>query len=685
MLTNIKIFLIYYFFMVLKGNQDLFENFNKSTKTINNLKRKNRTGNAKMKNLLNSLQDLKINPDKNFFKENKIEIINGKIIKKENNSPQQKMKNFKNPDDLMNQLQIHNKNIKKAKDEQDIFNIIEKPIKKKIKKTRNVQNLFDLKEIMIDKNDNFDFFGKKGKRIKNKEISDYERYKNKPIESEYEQEHYAFNKKQNVVNNKNEINQDSKLFEQINKGERENSGNLDLNSDFRPIEIIYDLKFLKTELSRIGKSNLFNDFKQLLLRCDMIFKRYLKISKKVKQKISIPKNFLGCEAANSGKNVFNFNRNNFKKETSYSSDLVILVSAYTDKNSNVIASALPCLKADDSNRAIIGRINFNIANMSLDLQDQFSYNTSLHTTIHELFHVLAFHSSIQSNFEKRVNDKNPHLLKLAEFYKKKKREYPILNSAHWNPLYLQNDIMVPTSKADSVLSIFSLEYVDLASSDLTTDMNKISNNNLMDFILKDDFWNYKCPDENSKQKAKFSYLCSMWEFRNDSFGCSGDFQSKTSCSQTLNPSNNCLEKFVVTNGDCRNTKSQKNFTFENFGENSRCFQLKPKFGNVCLNFKIVNQEIHLEIQNQVLVCKNGIKEIGFNYTNKGQVYVDTIRCPDFKDFKKQLDHTSCPYNCNFNGNCIKGICDCYGGWDPRDNCASRLPNSSTYTTYFIGS
>ena len=685
------------FFLIIHftNTNDIFDAFDKSIKKKGQIKRKNKTGFTKHKNENKILHDLqKHNKDIDKILNNKkIIIVDGKIFEVDNdkdvpiniNLPK---KNNYNPNEIMKEF---NNNGRYSSEEDSFFrsDIITK-IKKVVKKTKNVVDLFSLKVVTSDPYDNFDFFGKKGKRIKNKEISDYERYKQTPIISVFNQESYINDKLEKKIKEKNQkFNDKEKINKQLNEGKKDKIGNLDLNSDFRPIQILYELKFLKIQLAKIGKSNLFNDFKQLLRRCDMIFKRYLKINKNVNQKIKIPKLFDGCQASNSAKTEFNFDAKNFQKDTSFNADLVILVSAYIDGSSNTIASALPCLKDNNSSRATVGRINFNIPKMSLDLQDSFQYKESLHTTIHELFHVLAFHESIQTNFENKVDNKSPHLLKLAQFYKRNKNKLPNPNDApipdnsHWNPLYIQNDLMVPTSKVDSILSIFSLEYVDIASSDLTTDMTKVSNNYLLDSVIKEDYWSYKCPSLKSGKRSKYPFVCSLWEFHNDKFGCSVDYQSKAVCSKILNSTNNCMEKQIFSEGDCRNTKAKQVYTFEKFGERSRCFKLEQGYSTACLNFKIVGKEIQIEIQNKTFVCKNGITEVKIEFKKNNDTYNDKIRCPDFEDFNKELDNTSCPYNCNFNGVCIKGVCDCYGGWDPKDNCSSRLAGSSTYSTYFL--
>ena len=283
----------------------------------------------------------------------------------------------------------------------------------------------------------------------------------------------------------------------------------------------------------------------------------------------------------------------------------------------------------------------------------------------------------------------PHLSHLAKFYNlhKSTHELPIISDAHWRETYLVNDIMIPTTRNNSILSIFSLEYIDLASTDLTTDITKIENNTQIDSIMNDDFWNYNCKKDSANNKpAHYEWLCTEWEFQNDGFGCTDDFQNRTSCSTRINSLTGCTEKFAIAKGNCRNTRDhKKEFNFEKYGDRSRCFNLNPNHGSACLAFEIVNEkEIHINIQGNTIICKPGVSKIDFVYSEDGKRYSESLRCPDFYKFKKQFKNTSCPYNCNFNGICVEGVCECYAGWNANDNCGSRLNNSTgLYSTFFI--
>ena len=508
-----------------------------------------------------------------------------------------------------------------------------------------------------------------------------------------------------IIKNKVVQPKPEKVFAQINAGKNENSGNLDTNPDFRTIEIVYDLQFLKIELKKLGKLNLYGDFKQLIMRCDMIFKRYLKVHKDVNQRILVERNFGSCQASNNSD--FNFEPKNFPKQQIYNGDLVIFVAAYSDENSSTIASAVPCRKSSDgNNRSIVGRILFNIPKMVLDQNDSFNFKNSMQTTIHELFHVLAFSKRLQTNFnEKRDLILNqPHLYKLAKHFNNKKKQFdpinqeeeiekikPLKDEAHWSNNYIPNDLMIPISRNNLILSIFSLEYVDLATTDLTTDLTKVENNYMMK-DLNNAFWDYDCHAESAEGKnSRYPWLCTAWQRENDYTGCSADYNAKAACSLTYDENSGCGERFISSSGNCRDTRSppgKNRKPYEVYSDRSRCFQMLPQYGGACLQFEIKNKnEIHINIQGKNFVCKSG-ETVYFEYKNKVdgklQNCEDKIRCPDFNEFNKQYEKTKCPYNCHFNGVCVDGKCDCYAGWDPNNDCSSRMSvGNGTYSTRFV--
>lgn len=53
-----------------------------------------------------------------------------------------------------------------------------------------------------------------------------------------------------------------------------------------------------------------------------------------------------------------------------------------------------------------------------------------------------------------------------------------------------------------------------------------------------------------------------------------------------------------------------------------------------------------------------------------------MRCPVLSDFISKIQESQCLDDCNFNGVCRKGKCDCFYGWSEKSNCAERIPNAN---------
>lgn len=118
----------------------------------------------------------------------------------------------------------------------------------------------------------------------------------------------------------------------------------------------------------------------------------------------------------------------------------------------------------------------------------------------------------------------------------------MIDHAHWNKRYLPNDIMSPTSNYYSIISAFTLEYLDLTHPNYLTNQQKIKHNFYQDKFYKDDYLYYKCP---SNAKSEVPFFCSKWEIENDPFSCSEDYNMKMGCSQSYNSSTLCGEKLVT--------------------------------------------------------------------------------------------------------------------------------------------
>lgn len=101
------------------------------------------------------------------------------------------------------------------------------------------------------------------------------------------------------------------------------------------------------------------------------------------------------------------------------------------------------------------------------------------------------------------------------------------DNGHWKETLIPVDVMIPTSSEFKALSIFSLEYVDLANKFMITDRSKMPENFYTKHInYKENFLDYRC---NDFEKSKNPYFCSKKDLEEDPFGCSFDYKMKTGC------------------------------------------------------------------------------------------------------------------------------------------------------------
>ena len=167
--------------------------------------------------------------------------------------------------------------------------------------------------------------------------------------------------------------------------------------------------------------------------------------------------------------------------------------------------------------------------MDLSTNDVYKYSQYVNTSVHELFHVIAFHEVIYKDFNKFVDRENfPHLYSL-KLYNDKTEEYPMESGdAHWKEKIIPIDVMIPTSSRFKALSVYSLEYIDLANKLMVTDRSSMPENFYTKHLnFKENFLDFKCVDTES---SKNPYFCSKLDNDNDPFGCSVDYKMKVGCS-----------------------------------------------------------------------------------------------------------------------------------------------------------
>lgn len=435
------------------------------------------------------------------------------------------------------------------------------------------------------------------------------------------------------------------------------------DQNFEKINIVWDQSILKKNLRDLGKSHMLDKIMDLVVHVDSALKKYIKIKKSADKTISIPKNFTGCQ----NKEDPSFDSKNFTQPLSTTGDLFIFLSAVWDDNT-VRASAAPCEK-NANNRTYIGKLIFNLKNLSFEYSHYHLKNQDINTVFHETLHIMAFHSYIFENLIGKVKEyaipqKFNHLMSLIAI-----RGDPLLNDAHWNETYIPNDIMISFSLVNNIPSIYTLEYLDLVSDEIKTQRENLPNNFLLDEISDiRDFFNYQCPETDTK--SKYSAFCTKKEAQKGGSTCTRDRLYRAGCQKTI-LENNCVQKTAYPNYLCTNPNNTTNSKFESFGRNSRCINAEGSSGtpkSLCLNVEVKGKTLLIRAANSEYECTHAGQKVKIEVIDGGYIYYENIVCPDPKEFISIYEMTNCPEDCYGNGHCSAGKCRCFDGFEPKTNC-----------------
>ena len=125
--------------------------------------------------------------------------------------------------------------------------------------------------------------------------------------------------------------------------------------------------------------------------------------------------------------------------------------------------------------------------------------------------------------------------------------------------------MNKTENPDSILSIFSLEYINLVSPEMNIDITKYRHNS--NILENEKYWGYNCEEDSKKKKrSKYPWYCTEYESEYHGYGCSIDYQKKTYCGSSQIEENKCYDKFIEDH--CRDItqNNNKEYDFEIFME-----------------------------------------------------------------------------------------------------------------------
>lgn len=437
--------------------------------------------------------------------------------------------------------------------------------------------------------------------------------------------------------------------------------------NYVPMQIVWELGMIKNQLAKYGKDEEYIILKAFVEIASAMLSRYIRVDQDDYDQIVIPKGkFCGSK---------------FNEEISFETDLLVLVRLYEPTiagyDPDIIAQTHICKRDPQTNKALVALLLLNPAKMlnnkALNPSSKKSYVFIL---AHELIHALAFYGDAKEVFQNRpVAERHKYLNKI-------KRINPqIYDNGHWNEAYIPYDIMVPMSRINNGLSIFSLEMIEHMSDSYRVNLAKLPYNHFQNSIFDDeDFYSYKCRSDD--KAAKYKTFCSRAEKNFRKGGCTEDYMYKTSCSKEQLP-NGCYINEVQDNGSCLDATMAKEFSFETRGSQSRCFVDSNSFNSYCLKVQALDNQLYVIIGGQVFACLQKDQLIHFVEQGSGSSFGFDLklRCPDPKEFSELFRKTACPSNCHSNGFCLNGKCVCFKGFSEDSHCRHVSPDYEMYSSF----
>lgn len=397
-------------------------------------------------------------------------------------------------------------------------------------------------------------------------------------------------------------------------------------------------------------------------------------------------------------------------------DLILYVTASqtTSCGSATVAYAGFCELDQITQRPIAGNINFcpGMLEEKFDLVGEL-----LDVSVHEVFHILAFSTSLYSYFldengnarglENTVRDSGtkksiitPAVVEHAadHFGCGAVTEVHLENEggdstafSHWEQLYMSGDIMmgVSANKRRAVLSNITLALLQ-DSGWYNVDFSKAG------FLHHghDEGCNFVQDTHSCSERVDLfpDYYCPADD---STIRCSQDFIGFEYCSD-LNTAGGCLIQRMYSNGLCTESglhdESREKFG-ETYGPNSRCFAVASDTIQVSDGQYVYSTTIAGSHCFKAFCDKEGANDvlyvgIGASYKicPEGEYvsYADidsSFRsgrigpCPSATEV---CSHFGCPNDCSSNGYCHDGTCYCHLGYAGND-CATGLGTSAPST------
>lgn len=448
---------------------------------------------------------------------------------------------------------------------------------------------------------------------------------------------------------------------------------LEKNTELRSLKVIYEETFLIRTLNEMNKGDYLTKIKELVIRMDKYIDNFLKTITVNTPKIEVPKGFTGCGGQGPSKTTIS-GEEYFKEDSTYDGDIIVYLYAYDDKGGDTIAAAKACAYHQTFRDPSIAIMGFNLALLFADDKlSELSQIMALETLVHEFFHIFGFNSIHKKYFKEYLAEKGkkyPNLSKLnvegVEVFDK--------GTPHWSCDFLTNDIMSPVISQDKIISIFTMEFLEIAGVRIRTRKDYLKNNFLLENVPDfNKYLNYKCNDNDAV--SEYKHFCSKKESDKNDMICDENYIYRLQCSEFPN-ANNCYKKIAHSKYTCideANSKSDYALPFETYGDDSRCFVVNGQ--SQCLATSVRDNKVFVKFPSGEKECTQSNEKIRFEYVNPNaprSKRIGTLTCPDLDKFKKSFRRTYCQKNCHGNGNCIDGICYCFKGYNPETHCKTEI-------------
>ena len=426
-----------------------------------------------------------------------------------------------------------------------------------------------------------------------------------------------------------------------------------------PIVIQWELGAIKELLERSNLATHYNLLLPIIEKANSILKMYFRVPKSDPLEVTLD-SWSVSRSVKMDRNI------------TYQAHLVLVGKVYQPTNADDTTIAWAGMRKKDktTNRSTNGVFALNFNKMINKNSTPYEVRIYVDTLVHEVIHALGFASNSKEMWKSGNNQRD-----LKHIEKIKNHPNDVYKDGHWQSAYMPNDLMIPTSTAGNILTIFTLEVLEFYSKGYYANKKNLPYNIMFDEINDPStLWNSKCND--SDETSKFPFFCSKKMALAKKSRCSADFTSMAMCS-SKQESNGCHLLPPNRDYNCliKETKDRRDYVYR--GIDSRCFESEEE--SLCLKYKVEGDKVRVYTgANSYLCSRDGelIKAKHMENANDTAYYNIEFKCPkNIQQFILYSKKTSCPDNCNFNGFCNSGTCVCFEGWNEATNCRDKKSES----------